>query len=43
MNSNDQVDVMDLQKACRLGGILEIKKAFNADPEKLNTKDESLG
>ena len=38
-----QVEIIDLQKACRLGDLEAIKIAYNANPEKLNQKDESLG
>lgn len=36
-------EVLDIQKACRLGDLAAIKKAYHADPTKLNHKDESLG
>ena len=38
-----QQEIIDLQKACRLGDLSAIKTAYNANPEKLNQKDESLG
>lgn len=36
-------EIIDLQKACRLGDLQSIKTAYHANPEKLNQKDESLG
>lgn len=36
-------EILDLQKACRLGDLTSIKNAYHANPEKLNEKDESLG
>ena len=38
-----QGEIIDLQKACRLGDLSAIKAAYHANPEKLNQKDESLG
>ena len=38
-----QAEIIDLQKACRLGDLSAIKAAYHANPEKLNQKDESLG
>lgn len=38
-----QQEIIDLQKACRLGDLPSIKTAYLANPEKLNQKDDSLG
>ena len=38
-----QHEIIDLQKACRLGDLNSIKTAYSANPEKLNQKDDSLG
>ncbi|CAG9313745.1 unnamed protein product [Blepharisma stoltei] len=37
------IDEIDLQKACRLGDLDAIKRAFKLHPDKLNEKDEALG
>jgi ankyrin repeat protein len=42
-NLENQSEILDLQKACRLGDLSSIKNAYHANPEKLNQKDESLG
>ena len=43
-NSESQSsEILDLQKACRLGDLPSIKNAYHANPEKLNQRDESLG
>lgn len=36
-------DILDLHKACRLGELTAIKKAYYANPTKLNQRDEKLG
>ncbi|CAG9334807.1 unnamed protein product [Blepharisma stoltei] len=42
-SEGSQTEILDIQKACRLGDLAAIKKAYHADPSKLNHKDESLG
>jgi len=39
----NSTEILDLQKACRLGDLLAIKKAYYANPEKINQKDSNLG
>jgi ankyrin repeat protein len=38
-----QSEIMDLQRACRLGDLTAIKAAYFANSEKVNHKDDSLG